>query len=206
VFIWGGATSIGWHAIQLAKLIGLKVLTVASSKHHDTLREIGADEVFDYNDADVLDKLKKTVREWGNVKYGFDGISENGTIENSIDVLAETPGGAHLVTVLPPNEAAKSRNANVQVTHTLGYTFFGEPFTFARKLEYPVFPEHVRILGEYFHSKLPLILDGWVEGRGSQYFRAQKLRVIEGGLEQVGDAMKTLQEGKVSGEKLIVRL
>ncbi|CAD6980154.1 unnamed protein product, partial [Tilletia controversa] len=149
VLIWSGATSIGWHGIQLAKLIGLKVLTVASSKHHATLREIGADEVFDYKDADVVEKLKKVVKEWGNVKYGFDAISENGSIETCIDVLAETPGGAHLVTVLGPSDEAFKRNANVKVDHTLGYTFSNEPFVFAKSIKYEAMPEHARVLREY---------------------------------------------------------
>ncbi|KAK0542438.1 Zinc-binding oxidoreductase alcohol dehydrogenase [Tilletia horrida] len=205
VFIWGGATSIGWHGIQLAKLIGLKVLTVASTKHHETLREIGADEVFDYKDADVLDKLKKTVKEWGNVKYGFDGISENGTIEKCVDVLGETPGGAHLVTVLKPSDEAVKRNPNVKVTMTLGYSFMGEPFVFAKALKYDAMPEHARILGEYFHTKLPAILEGWQSPRGSKHFRAQKLIVLDGGLDRVDEAMRMLKDGKTSAEKIIVK-
>ncbi|KAK0566849.1 Zinc-binding oxidoreductase alcohol dehydrogenase [Tilletia horrida] len=207
VFIWGGATSIGWHAIQLAKLLGLKVLTVASSKHHATLREIGADEVLDYKDADVLDRLKKIVREWGNVKYGFDCISENGTTENCVDILAETPGGAHLVTVLPSSPETKERNANVKVELTLGYTFFGEAFTFAKSFSFDPKPDHVRVLGDYFQKPehLPAILDGWKSGQGSKYFRAQKLVELEGGVDKIDEAMRMLQDGKTSGEKIVVK-
>ncbi|KAE8219862.1 hypothetical protein CF319_g6519 [Tilletia indica] len=206
VFIWGGATSIGWHGIQQAKLIGLKVLTVASSKHHDTLRELGADEVFDYKDADVMDKLKKTAQEWGNIKYGFDAISENGTTENCIDVLAQTPGGAHLVTVLPASPEAKKRDEKVKVELTLGYTFSNEPLVFAKSIKYDAMPEHARVLREYFHERLPEILEGWQSGKGSKYFRAQKLIVLEGGLDKVDEAMRMLQAGKTSAEKIIVKM
>ncbi|CAD7066332.1 unnamed protein product, partial [Tilletia caries] len=75
------------------------------------------------------------------------------SIETCIDVLAETPGGAHLVTVLGPSDEAFKRNANVKVDHTLGYTFSNEPFVFAKSIKYEAMPEHARVLREYLHDR-----------------------------------------------------
>ena len=47
VFIYGGSSGVGQFGIQLAKLSGYKVVTVASPRNHDLLRALGADAVFD---------------------------------------------------------------------------------------------------------------------------------------------------------------
>ncbi|GKT67241.1 zinc-binding dehydrogenase family superfamily [Colletotrichum tofieldiae] len=57
VLIWGGASSVGCSAIQLAVASGYEVVTVASPKNFDLLKKLGAAEVFDYNAADVVDRI-----------------------------------------------------------------------------------------------------------------------------------------------------
>lgn len=47
VFVYGGSTGVGQFAIQLAKLSGYKVVTVASPRNHKFLKDLGADAVFD---------------------------------------------------------------------------------------------------------------------------------------------------------------
>ena len=47
VFIYGGSTGVGQFAIQLAKLSGYKVVSVASPRNHELLRRLGADAAFD---------------------------------------------------------------------------------------------------------------------------------------------------------------
>ena len=49
ILIQGGAGGVASFAIQLAKHIGARVITTASAAHHDYLRDIGADEIIDYN-------------------------------------------------------------------------------------------------------------------------------------------------------------
>ena len=52
ILIQGGAGGVASFAIQLARHIGARVITTASPANHDFLREIGADEVVDYNSQD----------------------------------------------------------------------------------------------------------------------------------------------------------
>lgn len=57
VVIWGGATGVGGNAIQLARAAGYRVLTTASPRNHERMRELGAEAVFDYHDADVVQQI-----------------------------------------------------------------------------------------------------------------------------------------------------
>jgi NADPH:quinone reductase-like Zn-dependent oxidoreductase len=59
ILIQGGAGGVASFAIQLAKYLGARVITTASAANHDYLRQIGADEIIDYNAVDFT----KTVRD-----------------------------------------------------------------------------------------------------------------------------------------------
>src|SRR5436190_19453718 len=52
ILIQGGAGGVASFAIQLAKHLGARVITTASAANHDYLRELGADQVIDYNATD----------------------------------------------------------------------------------------------------------------------------------------------------------
>jgi len=58
ILIQGGAGGVASFAIQLAKYLGARVITTASAANHDYLRDIGADEIIDYNAADFTKVLK----------------------------------------------------------------------------------------------------------------------------------------------------
>jgi len=52
ILIQGGAGGVASFAIQLAKHLGARVITTASAANHAWLRELGADQVIDYNATD----------------------------------------------------------------------------------------------------------------------------------------------------------
>ncbi|MBI2961188.1 MAG: NADP-dependent oxidoreductase [Betaproteobacteria bacterium] len=52
ILIQGGAGGVGSFAIQLAKHVGARVITTASAANIAYVRELGADEVIDYNAQD----------------------------------------------------------------------------------------------------------------------------------------------------------
>ncbi|MGA6974238.1 MAG: zinc-binding alcohol dehydrogenase family protein [Candidatus Binatus sp.] len=49
LLVWGGSTSVGCNAIQLAVAAGYEVITTASPKNFDYAKKLGASQVFDYN-------------------------------------------------------------------------------------------------------------------------------------------------------------
>lgn len=61
VVIWGGATSVGGNAIQLARAAGYRVIATASARNHDRMRSLGAEAVFDYHDSDVVEQIVTAV-------------------------------------------------------------------------------------------------------------------------------------------------
>ena len=55
ILIQGGAGGVAGFAIQLAKHLGAHVITTASLANHEYLRELGADEIIDYNTHDFTE-------------------------------------------------------------------------------------------------------------------------------------------------------
>ncbi|KAJ4338267.1 hypothetical protein N0V87_004035 [Didymella glomerata] len=57
VLVWGGSSSVGATAIQLAAGAGHKVVSVASKRNIEGVKALGAAEVFDYNSSSVADDI-----------------------------------------------------------------------------------------------------------------------------------------------------
>ncbi|KAL0477629.1 zinc-binding alcohol dehydrogenase domain-containing protein [Acrasis kona] len=94
ILIWGGASSVGSYAIQLASQSGLKVVTTASKKHNEYLTSLGASAVLDYSSPTVVEDLKKL----GPYEYAFDAIAEHGTTKKIAEILQ--PKGAKVAVTL----------------------------------------------------------------------------------------------------------
>lgn len=57
VLVWGGSSSVGAVAIQLAVAAGVKVVSVASKHNLDHLKGLGAAAAFDYKDPNVAQDI-----------------------------------------------------------------------------------------------------------------------------------------------------
>lgn len=57
VVVWGGSTSVGMNAVQLAKAAGYDVVSTASPRNADLVRSLGADVVVDHHDPQAVDAL-----------------------------------------------------------------------------------------------------------------------------------------------------
>jgi NADPH:quinone reductase-like Zn-dependent oxidoreductase len=55
--VWGGSSSVGATAIQLAVGAGVKVVSVASKHNLDKLKDLGAAAAFDYKSDSVIDDI-----------------------------------------------------------------------------------------------------------------------------------------------------
>lgn len=99
ILIWGGSSSVGQFAIQILHYYGYKnILATASKKHHERLRSLGAKEVFDYNDADIVSNILKGSGESG-IPLILDCI---GSKFGSIFPIAQiAKGGAKVAILLP---------------------------------------------------------------------------------------------------------
>ena len=57
LLVWGGSTSVGCNAIQLAVAAGYEVVTTCSPRNFDLVRGLGASQAFDYNSSTVVEDI-----------------------------------------------------------------------------------------------------------------------------------------------------
>ena len=89
VIIWGGSTSVGCNAIQLAKAAGYEVVTTASPRNFDLCKNLGASEVFDYKSKTVVADVAKALQ--GKTCAGALSIGSGGA-DACFDVLHRCKG------------------------------------------------------------------------------------------------------------------
>ncbi len=62
LLIWGGSTSVGSNAIQLAVAAGYEVITTSSPRNFDYVKKLGASQVFDYHNKSVVQDIIKALK------------------------------------------------------------------------------------------------------------------------------------------------
>lgn len=58
VLIQAGSGGVGTYAIHIAKAFGAHVITTTSESHFDLVKDLGADEIVNYRNEKITDKLK----------------------------------------------------------------------------------------------------------------------------------------------------
>ncbi|KAJ5154320.1 uncharacterized protein N7500_009759 [Penicillium coprophilum] len=186
ILIYGGSTATGTLAIQFAKLSGYKVLTTCSPRNFDLVRSLGADDVYDYKDAQAPAQIRKATD--NKLKLVFDCIS----LESSAafcDNAISTDGGEYSALL-----SVKIDRANVNDRFTLAYTTIGEAFTFG-DIPIPAKPEDKAHAEKFISIAEDLLAQGKI--------KVHPPKVGKQGLKGVIEGLKLLKEDKVSGEKLV---
>ena len=199
VLVWAGSTAVGQWAIQLAHLSGFKVITTASPKNHQLLKDLGADDVYDYKDESTPSTIAS---KYPNLSKALDCISENGTQQLCVRSLG-TKGGEVVVLLKPDSEAINLRKDEVKIIHTLAYTALGRKFNYG-----PAVFDEERVTADSNKMK------EWLNGDQGHFYtlfkqgllKGNKIKEMEGGLEGIPEGMKYMQEGKVSAEKLAYKI
>ncbi|KAL0570433.1 hypothetical protein V5O48_011527 [Marasmius crinis-equi] len=192
LLVWGGATSVGQIAIQLAKQSGLQVITTASQKNHDLLKQLGAGAAFDYRDADVVNKTQNAAD--NQLFHAVDCIGS----QDSARLISSCFGkdGGHAVTVLP----TESERSDVRSDFPFVYTLLGKPIEppYPAQYQQPAYPEHYE-LGKKFGSLLSRLL-------AEKKLKTIPVKLIPDGLADVQKWIEYQQQGKVSAEKIVYRI
>ncbi|KAI0636543.1 GroES-like protein [Trametes polyzona] len=195
IYIHGGSSAVGQFAIQLAVISGYKVVTTASPRNHALVRSLGANEVFDYRDPDVVQKVKNVSGD--TIRAAFDTISERESQRISAEVIA--PGGGKAVYILAVIEDATART-DVERVFTLLYWALGRPFTlkgtkYGHQPDRPEDKAHI----EQFLKKMPALVKGGL-------IKPLPIKLWEGGLAAIPDGLQYMREGRVSAEKIVYRV
>ena len=183
MLIWGGASSVGSAALQVATSMGFHVYATASEKHHEYLKRLGASKVFDYKRDDVVENIVKAARADGvTIRTGY---SAAGELKPCLDVLKELKGTglAKLASApLMPEDAPKEEGVEAK---------FIRP------------PSDEKEKKELFH----FIFCVWLKEKleKGEFVPSPKVQVVEGGLESINKGLDMLREG-VSGVKLVLEV
>ena len=89
LLVWGGSTSVGSNAIQLAVAAGYEVITTASPRNFDYARRLGASRVLDYNSPTVVRDIVAALR--GRTVAGALAVG-TGAAEACLDVVHACSG------------------------------------------------------------------------------------------------------------------
>ncbi|WP_462264918.1 NADP-dependent oxidoreductase [Mucilaginibacter sp.] len=93
VLIHGAAGGVGNLAVQIAKAKGAYVIGTASASNHDFLKELGADEVIDYNHQRFEELLRNV-----DLVFNASPVRDSSIRFKSVDVIKE--GGIYVCTHL----------------------------------------------------------------------------------------------------------
>jgi NADPH:quinone reductase-like Zn-dependent oxidoreductase len=99
LLIHAGAGGVGGFAIQWAKIHGAKVITTASRSKVDYVKQLGADEVIDYQSTVFVDSIRK--KHPSGIDVVLDTVGD-GVYRRSFEVLK--PGG-RIVSILEQPDA-----------------------------------------------------------------------------------------------------
>lgn len=99
LLVWGGSTSVGSNAIQLAVAAGYEVVTTASPRNFDFVRKLGASQVFDYNSPTVVKDIIKALH--GKILAGAIAIGQ-GSADFCADILPACTGSKFISTASGP--------------------------------------------------------------------------------------------------------
>ncbi|KAK4177988.1 chaperonin 10-like protein [Triangularia setosa] len=211
VLIWGGASSVGMYTMQVLKHWGYSgVIAIASGKHHEELRRLGARVCFDYRNPGVLGEIVRYLDKEGSQGGGGGGPR----IPYLVDCIGSREG-----TVKPLSKIAE-RGSKVAVMLPVinVHAAEGKRPVFAadeKNVQGVVWQEGVEVRGvrafnyeenDFYRDKLqpeiiPVLLSQGV-------IQPNKTRVVEGAtlLERAQNALQLLRNQAPSGERLIWRV
>lgn len=202
LLIWGGSTSVGVNAIQLAVAAGYEVITTASPRNFELVKKLGATQVFDYNSprviVDVIQAFKdKTIA--GALSIG------RGAAEACSDVLASSKGNKFISMISYPTleKEPKALVGLRTVVFFMSWMATNALKSKVRGIRYKfVFGDTLVSDGigkAIYEDFLPRALE---EGT---YVAAPEPQVVGKGLESIQEAFDLLGKG-VSAKKVVVNL
>ncbi|KAH9934278.1 GroES-like protein [Fomitopsis serialis] len=191
ILVYGGSSSVGQYAIQLAHLSGYKVVTTASPQNFELVRSLGADAVFDYKDPGVIAAIKEVTED--SVRSAIDTQSTKETQE--LCVRAMGVGGGKLILMFPPTFKAKKLRKDVELIPTLIYTALGRPFAIGPQAQYAAQPKDRAQIAGFFKKMPDLVRNGLLV--------PNRVKLWEGGMRAIPEGLQYMRDGRVSGEKIV---
>lgn len=183
VFVWGGSSSVGSNAIQLAHWSGYRVVTTCSPRNVDYVRSLGADAAIDYHDPAAVDEIVAAI---GSIPLAGAFAVTGGSVRLTVEVAARAPGTARVASaqaaIATRLQLLRSRHKDVAVSSVWGGSL-----------------KDNEVGPGIYADFLPDALSS------GSYRPAPDPKVVGEGLDRIPAALEQLGEG-VSASKLVVRL
>jgi len=127
VLIHAGAGGVGHLAVQIAKLAGAYVIVTASDRHHDFLKQLGVDEIIDYNNVPFTSSIR-------DVDLVIDLVGGDVGIQ-SLQIIRPTGRIVSVPTITRDEVLAKAKEKNIEATGMLAEINKSDLKTLAAMLE-----------------------------------------------------------------------
>jgi NADPH:quinone reductase-like Zn-dependent oxidoreductase len=205
LLVWGGSTSVGSNAIQLAVAAGYEVIATASPKNFDYCRRLGAIEVFDYRAPTAVAAVIKALE--GRVCAGALAIGY-GSVEACLDIVNASKGDKFVAIATPSvsfDDAPRGPSRALWLIPMLGRMLVASVTALLKSRMGRIRSKFIfgstlvanEVGGLIYRDFLPQAL---AEGR---YIAAPEPLVVGKGLDRLEAAMETLRRG-VSARKVVV--
>lgn len=206
VVVWGGSTSVGSNAIQLAVAAGYEVVATASPRNHERAHRLGASQVFDYASPTVVGDITAALR--GRAVAGLLAV---GTGSADACVAIATGVGAKRVCLASPSvsfsELPRRSGPSARFVSVMARLVAGTSALQVRSRVRGIRARFVWGSSLMTNEVGPMLWADFLpaalaEGR---YLPMPEAEVVGSGLESVQLALDTLRRG-VSARKLVVLL
>ncbi|MCJ1477424.1 hypothetical protein MMC13_006095 [Lambiella insularis] len=177
LLIWGGASSVGSCAIQLAVAAGYEVITTASRKNFELVKTLGANQVFDYNSPTVVHDIIKAFK--GKDAAGAMDCIGEGAWEVVQEIVSHIEGTKNVATTKSP--------------------FPDPPEGVTMRMVFGTTLKDNRVGKAIYEDFLPMALEA------GTFVPAPDPLVVGEGLESIQKAINRQREG-VSAQKVVVTL
>lgn len=193
--IWGGATALGQALIQLMKQINAytDIVVVASKKHESKLKELGATDIFDYHDSDVIEQITK---KYPDLQQLYDTVSTVETTNQTYQCASKTHPAQVLQYMGRTNKDvdAKILRDNVEVTSTIIYNVADHDLE-VFGMSVPANALYRNTVAEFVKFVEPRLNDG--------HIKHIDITVYSNGLKDVPQLLDDIKNNKNSGSKLV---
>lgn len=194
--VWGGSSSLGQIAIQIGKYLGYTVVTTASPKNHELLKQLGADVAFDYRDPEVVDKIKAFSGD--KLVVAYDTITLNGT-SDQVFACMTTKGRAKVNTslIISNQDELLKKYPHIDTDFPLAYLNADDKKQFGVNGAIIPSPPGLHEKAAEATAHVNDILQNEPD-----FLRHMPVRVLPGGLEGINAGLDILAKGDYSAEKL----
>ncbi|KAI0007251.1 hypothetical protein F4779DRAFT_592815 [Xylariaceae sp. FL0662B] len=195
ILIWGGSSTVGLSAIQLARAAGFApIFTTASARNHRTLLELGATQCFDYRDPSVVDKIRAAVSQSGKeLSVIFDAVTTgvpfaNPLTDKPLDPSKSSPAIAKRCLTDGARDVRLSSTLLVEDDPDWKFCI-----AVRDEKEFPDYSRHITA-----------IMNWVLDNHKAVAFNIPNVRVVAGAEDGI-QAIRDVFAGKVSMEKVVIQ-